>query len=86
MTSAQSAESDKVSARASPHCHKVGNTQDGEGNGTEIKALGPKWREELKRKLEETKDRFSEARKKVKDRKIRDLELVSHFSIAVVVG
>ena len=73
---------DKVGVSADPQCHKDGNAQEVEGNCTEIKALGPTWREDLKRKLEETKNKFAESRKKVKDRKIQDLFLDDAESVA----
>ena len=81
MTDAPVVTSDKVSNK--PKGHKVGNTQDGEGKiGTQVKALGPDWREALKRKLEVPQSRLAEGRKKVKDRKIEDLELSDAESIS----
>ena len=82
MTSTPSTRSDKVGESSDLSGHKGGEKQDVEGNCTEIQSLGPNWRDELKRKLEEKQSRFSEARKRAKDRKIQDLEIVETHSIA----
>ena len=72
--SASVASSDKVSDN--PTVPKDGTVLDAESDSkNQIKALGPEWKQELKRKLQETQSRLAEQRKKVKDRKIVDLEL-----------
>ena len=72
--SASVASPDKVGEN--PTVPKDGTILDAESDSkNQIKALGPDWKQELKRKLQETQSRLAEKRKKVKDRKIVDLEL-----------